>query len=352
MSKEEEIKGCLLGTAVGDAVGLPLEGVSRNRQKKLFPDLEFYNFFFQKGMFSDDTEHICMTAEALLKSKGDEILFQKILAWKLRFWLLSLPAGIGFATLRSIIKLWLGFPYNKSGVYSAGNGPAMRSPIIGVCYGDNLTKLKQLVKISTKLTHSDPKAEYGALAIAYAAYLSSTQNIVKPEEYSIKLKTILDDNATEFLKLIDKTINSIESNHTIEEFAQELGLENGITGYMYHTVPMVIFCWLKNQTDYKNAIIDIVRCGGDTDSTAAILGAIIGANVKEKSIPDKWINNLAEWPRTVNWIRSLSYQLNNMISNKKIDKYYSIFFLNQLIRNMFFLLIILGHIIRRLFPPY
>jgi hypothetical protein len=53
---------------------------------------------------------------------------------RLRGWLLSLPAGIGFATLRAILKLWLGFPLNRSGVYSAGNGPAMRVAVIGAFF--------------------------------------------------------------------------------------------------------------------------------------------------------------------------------------------------------------------------
>ena len=129
--------GCLLGTAVGDAIGLPYEGLSKRRQRLMYPNVNRHNFFFGRGMVSDDTEHTCMVAQALIVSSGDVQRFQKDLAWRLRLWLISLPVGIGSATLRAILKLWLGFRPDRSGVFSAGNCPAMRSAILGVCYGDN-----------------------------------------------------------------------------------------------------------------------------------------------------------------------------------------------------------------------
>lgn len=59
------------------------------------------------------------------------------------------PPGVGFATLRAILKLWLIFSPENSGVFSAGNGPAMRSAIIGVCFGEYGEKLKNLVRSYT-----------------------------------------------------------------------------------------------------------------------------------------------------------------------------------------------------------
>ncbi len=132
---EKAIIGCLLGTAVGDALGLPMEGLSKRRQYRMYPEIKGYHFLLGKGMVSDDTEHTCMVAQAIVASGGDERLFAKNLAWRMRRWFLCMPAGIGFATLRSLIKLCVGFSADRSGVFSAGNGPAMRSAIIGVCFG-------------------------------------------------------------------------------------------------------------------------------------------------------------------------------------------------------------------------
>ena len=129
LSLAERLNGVLLGTAVGDALGLPCEGLSKKRQARMYPDLSRYHLLWGYGLCSDDTEHSCMVAQALIQAEGDPQRFARSLGWKLRFWLLALPAGIGMATLKAILKLWLGFSPERSGVVSAGNGPAMRSPI-------------------------------------------------------------------------------------------------------------------------------------------------------------------------------------------------------------------------------
>ena len=179
---EKSIIGCLVGAAVGDALGLPMEGVSRKRQEKLFRDIRNYHMLFGKGMISDDTEHICMVAESLAGSAGDEDIFSRQLASRFRRWFFSLPPAIGMATLRSLIKLSVGFSPAKSGVFSAGNGPAMRSAIIGICYGDDPERMQNLVRVSTGITHTDPKAFYGALAVAQAASMSHLKQ-VDPDAY-------------------------------------------------------------------------------------------------------------------------------------------------------------------------
>ena len=177
-SMQDAITGCLLGTAVGDALGLACEGLSRRRQAKMFRTLDSYKLLpigkSGKGMTSDDTEHTCMLAQSLIVTGHGELTtleqkFSANFAWRLRLWLLGLPAGIGFATLRAILKLWLGFPARHSGVFSAGNGPAMRAALIGVCHGNEPARMRALVRAATRITHTDPKAEFGAFAVATAA---------------------------------------------------------------------------------------------------------------------------------------------------------------------------------------
>ena len=73
------------------------------------------------------------TAQALITSAGSADHFGRDLARQLRWWLLGLPAGVGKATARAGVKLWLGFSAEHSGIFSAGNGPAMRSQVMGVC---------------------------------------------------------------------------------------------------------------------------------------------------------------------------------------------------------------------------
>lgn len=165
----QRFSGLLLGTAVGDALGLPAEGLSRKRIDRRWHGVWQHRFILGHGLCSDDTEHTFFVAQALLSHPNDPVAFQRCLALKLRLWLLGLPAGIGLATLRAILKLWLGFPASRSGVYSAGNGPAMRSAIIGAYFFDDAAKRKEFVSAATWLTHTDPKAEVAGLAVAEAA---------------------------------------------------------------------------------------------------------------------------------------------------------------------------------------
>ena len=173
---QDRFAGLLLGTAVGDALGLPAEGLSRGRIQRMWHDQWRHRFLFGRGMVSDDTEHTLFVAQALLTHPDDVVAFQRCLAWKLRLWLLGLPAGIGLATLKAILRLWLGFPPSRSGVWSAGNGPAMRSAIIGAYFVEDADKRRAFVSATTRLTHTDPKAESAALAVAEAASWSVGQN--------------------------------------------------------------------------------------------------------------------------------------------------------------------------------
>jgi ADP-ribosylglycohydrolase len=341
---------------VGDAIGLHCEGLSKQRQKKIYPEISSHHFFFGHGMVSDDTEHTCMVAESLIVSQGNADRFLKDLAWRLRFWLLGLPAGIGYATLRAILKLWMGFSGKKSGVFSAGNGPAMRSAILGVCYGDRPELLCQFISANTQITHTDPKAEMGALAVAIAASMSASCEQINPAEYHKKLssaweKTPFQENAPEFLNLVSQSIASAQRGEATEMFAESLGLGYGVSGYVAHTVPVVIQCWLRHLEDYRKAILEIVRCGGDTDTTAAILGGIVGARVGKEGIPQEWLANLMEWPRTISWMEELGRKLARCLEQGRGEKALSLPIGKVLLRNCFFTALVLAHALRRLLPP-
>lgn len=348
--KQNAITGCLLGTAVGDALGLPMEGLSKRRQLKMYPEIKGYHLLFGKGMISDDTEHTCMVAQAIIASGGDEHLFARNLAGRLRRWFLCLPSGIGFATLRAILKLCVGFPAQKSGVFSAGNGPAMRSAIIGVCYGDNSDKLKNLVRISTRITHTDPKAEYGALAVAMAAHMASKHE----EDPFLYLKTLQDnfDLDEQLLGLIKKAADSVTQGKSTEAFAVDLGLDRGISGYIYHTVPVVLHTWFRHPRDFQPAVIEAIKCGGDTDTVASILGGIIGAAVGRAGIPNDMITNLRDWPLTPQWMESLGEKLCQVVFNGKSQDAPGNPFVGSFLRNIFFMFAVLFHGFRRLLPPY
>lgn len=180
MISESSIVGCLLGGAVGDALGLPYEGLSPARAARLLGEPDRYRFAFGRGMISDDAEHACLAAQALIESAGDPELFAASLGRRMRRWFLCGPAGIGMATLRACGKLCVGVSPRNSGVFSAGNGPAMRAAIPRAAVAD-LASLRSLVRASTRITHLDPKAEFGAWAVALASRSACERDGLEPD---------------------------------------------------------------------------------------------------------------------------------------------------------------------------
>lgn len=354
------IIGCLLGTAVGDALGLPYQGLSRNRIYQSHTPIKGHALILNKGMISDDTEHLCMTAQSLIVSGGNSQKFARHLAWRLRWWLLGLPGGISLATLRSCLRLWLGISPQKSGVNSAGNGAAMRSAIIGICYGRDRAQLISLVKASTIITHHNHKAELGAIAVAVAAYMASSQSLIVPQDYYQTLKQFLGHSLVKlphtetaaFLTLIEQACISAEENEPGVIFADKLGNYKGISGYIYDTIPVVIQVWLRNQDRYSHGIREIIYLGGDTDTTAAILGGIIGSSAGVSNIPLQWLDNIVDRPRSITWIKFLGKRLAQSLDAEFPQSALPLAFYWIPLRNLVFWVAILFHGFYRLLPPY
>jgi ADP-ribosylglycohydrolase len=346
------IVGALLGTAVGDALGLPYENVSRRRGVRLLGEPEQYRFFFGRGMVSDDTEHTCIVAQALLASGGDGERFTRQLGWRLRWWLLSLPVGLGRATLLASLKLWCGFSPHRSGIYSAGNGPAMRSAILGAAI-DDPQLLRQLVRISTRITHTDPQAEQGAAAVALAAYLARQHPIVEGPHYLEELRRFLQpDPADKFLAIMERVVRSVADGQGTLAFAEAEGWGKGVTGYVMQTVPVAVHAWLRHRHAFATAVTEVIRCGGDTDTMAAIVGGIIGAAVGKDGIPAAWLDRLFDWPRTVTWMEHLGHRLAEALSRGQAERPPRLSAVGLLGRNLLFLLLVLVHAGRRCLPPY
>ena len=353
-ARGDAILGSLLGTAVGDALGLPYEGLSRRRAERLLGAPDRHRFVLGRGMVSDDTEHTVMVGQSLIAAWDDVPAFRQELARRLKWWLLGLPAGVGFATLRATVKLWLGISPRGSGVFSAGNGPAMRSAILGAAV-DDLALLRRLVRASTRITHTDPKAEYGAMAVAIAAYLAARGGAPDGMDY---LNLVAEQfiprskDAAEQLDLLGAAVASVAAGEATRAFAASVAAPAGVSGYVYHTVPVAIHAWLSHADDYDAAVQSVICCGGDTDTTAAIVGGIVGAAVGREGIRTAWIDGLCEWPRSVRWLTRLAEQLTEVSITAQPRRPPRLPAMGIVARNLAFLGIVLVHVARRMFPPY
>jgi ADP-ribosylglycohydrolase len=227
----------------------------------------------------------------------------------------------------------------------------MRSPILGVCYGEDRERLRALVRASTRITHTDPKAEYGTLAVALAAHLSARHQST-PTELQRRLREALGDDAQELHDLVANVIESVQAGKITEDFAAEIGLTQGVSGYIYHTVPVALHAWFRHPEDFRAAVTEAIRCGGDSDTTGAIVGGIVGAAVGKSGIPSEWLAGLWEWPRSVAWMEQLGERLAETISTGNPQSPLPFSRSAQLVRNGMFLSAVLAHGFRRLLPPY
>jgi ADP-ribosylglycohydrolase len=260
-----------------------------------------------------------------------------------------MPAGIGLATLRACAKLLVGFGPEHSGVSSAGNGPAMRAALLGVC-AENEAQLAALVRASTRITHTDARAEEGALVVARAGRLAATGDTRSPQEFIADVATITrGDELRASLHAVDTALTEGES---ALEFVEARGWASGVSGYINHTVPAALYCWARSPRDFQQCVESAVLLGGDTDSVAAIAGAICAANLGADAIPAGWIARLREWPRTVEWMIELSRSLDATASQHVATTPPSMYWLASVPRNCLFAAIVIGLGFRRLFPPY
>ena len=292
-----------------------------------------------------------MVAQSLIDGGTDAADFTRAFAWRLRWWILVFPAGVGKATARSVIKLWLGARPEKAGVFSAGNGPAMRAAIFGAALDDISTRL-DLVRASSRLTHSDPKAEYGAIAVALAAKHSRDRETIDATLWLDEVTSAIGGTGVELIGLFRQVIDSVNAGESTKAFTESLGLDRGVSGYTYHTVPVAIHAWLSHPKDFRRAVTSIIECGGDADTTAAIVGGIVGAGVRCDGIPDEWLGGLWEWPRSVRWMRNLGETLADALDGDRPAKSPTANPLAVIPRNLLFLTVVLFHGFRRLAPPY
>lgn len=272
----------------------------------MFPGPVRHRFLFGRGMVSDDTEHTLMVLRSLLESPDDPAEFQRRFARHLRGWILTFPAGMGFATLKAAGRLLIGIPPTRSGMMSAGNGAVMRAAVIGAWFRDDPERRVRFVEAASVVTHRDIRAIEGAQLIALAAASDPA---------------MFDSLAVPFM--------------THPAWREGQNYDRGVSGYVIPTVLTALDIWRCHPDDYRAAITKAIAMGGDTDTVAAIVGGLVGARVGEEGIPIEWRQGMWEWPRGLDYMRNPGTYPRILVP----------------LRNALFLVTVLGHGFRRLLPP-
>lgn len=324
----ERVAGALVGCALGDALGLPFEGASRDRVVRRVGSTLDHQFLFGRGVGSDDTEHSRLVLMALARDPSAGVEFERELARGLRWWLVGLPPGIGFATLRACARLFVGFDSSRSGVFSAGNGPAMRAAVLGAYCADPAW-LERAVRTTTRITHTDPKAEEGALVVARLA--------TAPEVTPDAVHAALAGMNTEVADTLRSVVRRVRAGESPEAICGP----RGPTGYVVSTLEAAVAVLLLERT-FEGAITRTVRLGGDTDTVAAIVGGVLGAQLGRSALPTGWVAGWGDWPWTVERLDDLARAACVAGPTPSVPAV-------SLPRNLLVLGIAVGHILRRWF---
>lgn len=354
IDRRKSIEGLLFGIAVGDALGLAYEGLTRRQiLRRLRRRPPRYALLPSRGFGSDEIQMAGMTGQAILRSVCKSENFLDSLAWSFRWWFIGLPFGIGLGTAKACIKLWLGFNPENSGSRSAGNGPAVRSLVIGATLigTDVESRIERWCQLSSLLTHKAPQATAGAILLGQAAAIAIMDKLDSEKRHSVLDQLIDLSRNDEITELLMKLKPCLAANMGPARVAKRLGWKKGISGYMPHSLTMAIYCWLRYHDDFAKAVFSAVRLGGDADSVAAITGGLVGLTAQVDSIPDDLIAKYRDWPADLAWHEQLAARLTEWphgeedILSAPAEPF---FWPGQLVRNVLLIPVVIIHVVLRM----
>ncbi|MGN1411281.1 MAG: ADP-ribosylglycohydrolase family protein [Oscillospiraceae bacterium] len=278
MDLKEKILSGMMGLAIGDALGVPVEFSSReDLQKNPVTDMLEYGTHNQpKGTWSDDSSMAFCTVVSLAE-KGLDIkdIRKRFEDWYYNDYMTpnNQLFDCGY-TVSNAIR-------NHKGcddVYSNGNGSLMRIlPIAYYLYVHKELNLYDVVKEVSSITHAHDRSVLGC-----AIYVSIAISLI--EEKPLK----------------ESIINALDTFKDYPEFYHYQDLynldnlqENDITssGYVVATLKASLWCLLKT-LNYKDCVLKAVNLGDDTDTVGAVCGGLAGLIYGYDDIPNSWLQSL------------------------------------------------------------
>ena len=298
----------LIGTAVGDALGVPVEFQPRGYLKaNPVTDMCEYGTHEQpKGTWSDDTSLMLCLAESMIEGLDINKLAQKFIAWKNdNLWT---PHGwvfdIGIGTRIAIERLENGMTPELAGGFDEmdnGNGSLMRILLLVLHTKDmDIEARFDWTKKISSITHAHVRS---VMACFY--YLEFAKKIIEGKD-KFQAYNELQSELTQYLE--QRKINSIEINmfhRLLNEDISKVEEDNiKSSGYVIDTLEAAIWCILTTN-NYKDAVLKAVNLGHDTDTTGAVTGGLAALTYGIDTIPKEWINMLARKDDIINLTKCL-----------------------------------------------
>jgi len=305
----DQVAGSLLGLALGDALGASLEAGPPEEARRYVDTVLRAGQMPSRGLpghpFGQVTDDTQLTRELLLSiaEAGDfdpDVFARRLLNFVASGRLL----GGGPSANLVARQLALGRPWHDAGMPApyAGNGAAMRAGPLGPLFGREARRLARVVADQARVTHQDPRCAAGAMAIAGAAAIAARRAPVTAEDVLGELSA--------WVEPLDPGVSTVLWNmlnwvylppDEAAAFLCEEGMEpeargawHGISSFVTSSVCWSLYAFLQAPDDYWEAVCIAIGVGGDTDTLAAMTGAIAGGRAGLEALPAELVECLVD----------------------------------------------------------
>lgn len=308
---KDKVRGAIVGVAIGDALGMPVESLKPKTIKKYFkwvktyrtPNKKTRNFHdLKRGQWTDDTQLTLAIGESIVDNK--RIDYQDIADRHIKVFLNG-RRGWGGATKNGIQRILSGASWWDAGdPNAAGNGPPMKMAPIGVLYGLNLIDKFGMVTACTnisKMTHGDPRAIMGAVlqATLTRAALKWGVSGLKSELRFIS-ETAIDWEDSQKYPLDESLGVQMFNIIKVSDMSDDnIRKAFGVKPFVNESLPFTYAMVYKYIDDPEKCLECIVNQGGDADTTGAMAGSLLGAAHGYFKFPPRWRKGLEERVRLV-----------------------------------------------------
>jgi len=310
--RADRLAGSILGQALGDALGFVVEAQPPEVAQVYVQGWlragragEWSHPQFPFGQYSDDTQ----LARELLRS------FQDAGGWDASVFAIRMAelfrdgrdVGAGQGTRSSALRLLQGVPWDQAGTPApyAGNGAAMRAGPLGLLI-PNRQAMCRVARQQARITHLDPRCAAGAAVVARAVAIAARQVPIEPAEFLEDLADCAgteDSGVAEAVRGLSHWVSLAPHDaarhlHQSALDPEHTGRWRGISAYVTPSVVWSLYAFLRSPDDYWETICTAIGVGGDTDTMAAMAGAISGARSGAEALPGNLVarlNDRGEW---------------------------------------------------------
>lgn len=295
----------LLGAAIGDALGVPVEFKPRIyfKENPVINMREFGTHNQPKGTWSDDTSLMLCLAESIVEGLDLQKLAQKFIGWKndnywtARGWVFD----IGIGSRMAIERLENGTPPELAGGYDEmdnGNGSLMRIlPLVLFTKDLEIDQRFEWTKKVSSLTH----AHIRSVMVCFY-YLEFAKKIIEGKNKFQAYSELQKEMNLYFESIKINPLEIQKFNRLLfEDISKEEEDNINSSGYVIDTLEASVWCILTTD-NYKDAVLKAVNLGQDTDTTGAVTGGLAGLIYGIGTIPDDWLAVLARKNDIINLI--------------------------------------------------